>query len=467
MRRPLLALIAGAGVWAVTVLSTTVPAAAAPGPGNSPEYWFDSWHLTQLWSDGARGQGITIAEIDTGVNAALPELAANVVPGTDLGNGGDGRTDREVNTFGHGTAMASIMVAQPGVLGITGIAPDARILPIAVPLTGTTDADNNDHLAQAIRYAADHGAKIISMSLGGTRKPTFDEVPCPADEQSAIYYALGKGSVLVASSGNNGLRGSAVEEPGVCLGVISVGAVDQSGTVADFSSRHPYLTITAPGVNVPSLSRVPGSAFAGDGTSQATAIASAVMAIVWSHYPTDTAAQVTARILDTLDRRTSTRDPAYGYGTINAEAAVLDPVAATASDPVYSAAAPFIERGQGFAASHLPTPPSAGSPTGSLGVVRIGNTPRLIAPHVLEGLSIAGAGLLALVVLGLVGWRRRRRGPPVVTGTGSRVEPVEVPALANAIANSPGIARHTITDPDVDGTRELDSGSVDPLPPNN
>jgi len=187
-----------------------------------------------LWAEGARGQGIVIGEIDTGVNASLPELAGNVQPGTDFGSfGGDGRTDRDTDDFGHGTAMASLMVAHDGEDNILGIAPDARILPIAVPITGTTDdaGDNaSDLLLQAIRWAADHGAKIISMSLGAPRDPGTSR-SCPAQEQSTIDYALSKGAIVVASGGNSGDAGSPVEEPSVCLGVVSVGAADSSGAV--------------------------------------------------------------------------------------------------------------------------------------------------------------------------------------------------------------------------------------------
>src|SRR4051794_5713931 len=147
------------------LLGWTAPAWATPGPSDAPEYWFDAWHVPTLWQSGARGQGITIAEIDTGVNANLPELRGRVLAGADLGGRGDGQVDRQVDTFGHGTAMASIMVARPGVLGITGLAPAARVLPIAVPLGGTTTAERPDQVPQAIRYAAAHGAQIISMSL--------------------------------------------------------------------------------------------------------------------------------------------------------------------------------------------------------------------------------------------------------------------------------------------------------------
>ena len=102
-------------------------AGAAPGPAQAPEWWFDAWNVPAIWAAGARGQGGTIAEIDTGVNAALPELAGKILPGRDFGDaGGDGRTDRDQDPFGHGTAMASLMVARPTLLDITGLAPDAR-----------------------------------------------------------------------------------------------------------------------------------------------------------------------------------------------------------------------------------------------------------------------------------------------------------------------------------------------------
>ncbi len=392
-----------------------------------------------MWQQGARGQGITIAEIDTGVNADLPELAANVLPGKDFGAaGGDGRVDREVNEFGHGTAMASIMVAHPGILGITGLAPDAKILPIAVPLTGTTDQDGNDHLSQAIRWAADHGAKVISMSLGGARKPTVDNAPCPADEQDAIFYAMRKGAVLLASSGNTGLSGSVVEEPGVCVGVISVGAVNENNQVADFSSRHPYLTLTAPGVDIPSLSRVAGSAYAGDGTSQATAVASAVCAIVWSKYPTLSARDLVTRILATTQQHRSTRDPAYGFGIIDAFTAVTGSVAVTSPNPVYADADPFLGRAAALAAAHPPTVPSPAPTGGSTGTFSIGHSPRLFAPRVLEGAGVALAGLLALVALVVLGFVRRRHPPTAAV----RTPDAAMAGATTADADRHGVASH-------------------------
>ncbi|MEO9133640.1 MAG: S8 family serine peptidase [Jatrophihabitantaceae bacterium] len=427
-RRSLIAVAAG---LAVAILLPALPASGAPGPADAPEYWFDTWHVGQLWNQGARGQGIVIAEIDTGVNANLAGLQGRILPGKDFGpEGGDGRVDREIKQFGHGTAMASLMVSRPSTLGITGLAPGAQVLPIAVPLSGTTDAGADDHLAAAITWAADHGAKVISMSLGGTRTASTDSTSCPSDEQAAIFHAMSKGAILLASGGNRGYSDNAVEEPAVCLGVVAVGAVDQSGVVAGFSSRHPYLTLDAPGVNIASLSRIPGEAYSGDGTSQATAIASAVMALVWSKYPNLTGSQVVARVLATLANRTAKATPAYGYGTLDAYTAVTAGVPADAANPIAAAAAPFAARTRVFADAPTPTaPPPAASSVKATGSFGIDGVPRLLGPSVVAGIGVAILGLLALLTLIVTGQVRRRRWrapAPVRAAAGSLAVHVDV-----------------------------------------
>lgn len=417
-------------VLLVALVSLAPGAAATPGDPYAPQYYFDTWRVPQLWASGARGQGITIAAIDTGVDAAIGVLTGRVLPGKDFGRlGGDGRTDRDQHRYGHGTSMASIMVGRPGRFGIRGLAPGAKLLPVAIPLAGTSDAAADDRLPAAIRWAADHGAKIISMSLGGIRRRTQNSVACPEDQQAAIYHALRKGAVLVASSGNRGNRDNAVEEPGVCLGIVSVGAVDSSGTVADFSSRHPYLTLTAPGVGIASIGSG-GSPFAGDGTSQAAAIASAAAALVWSKYPTLSPAQLVGRLLATLDRRTSVRDPAYGYGTINPYRAVTTTVPLDAPNPVYAVAQPFAQRS---AAQVAPAraPKAVSRAAAPPGLYSVGPAPRLLVPRVLAGMAVAVAGLAVLLGLSVVGvlgrhGRRRRRAatlpPPELRVTPRPVE---------------------------------------------
>ncbi len=392
--------LAGAAIAAVLALLpvvTAAPAMAAPGPAQAPEWWFDAWNVPGLWAQGADGTGITIAVIDTGVQADIPELAGKVLPGLDLiGNGTDGRTDFDSDAFSHGTAMASIMVASDGYGNIEGLAPGAKILPIAVPLRGviSNGTPTPSATATAVRYAADHGAKVISMSLGGLVFQSEDTEPCPLALQDAITYALSKGALVVAASGNSGDSGSPVEEPGVCLGTVSVGAVNQQSTVTEFSSRHPYLTVTAPGDNIPSLSKVPEQAYIGSGTSQATAITSAALAMVWSRYPTETNRQVLSRLLSTVtDEGPAGRDDQYGLGLIDPQRAISSASAASAPNPVFAGVQPLLALAAAKAGVP-PTKPAAGVAGASIGLPEVGSP-----PSPLSGSVLASAGSTAILVL--------------------------------------------------------------------
>jgi subtilisin family serine protease len=392
MRRHLTCVAALLAAFAIATIAA--PAFATPGPPEAPEYWFDQWHIEKLWQDGATGKGVVIAELDTGVNAQLDGLRGKVLTGTDFSpQGGDGRTDRDADTFGHGTAMASIMVGAPSTFDITGIAPDAKILPVALPLEGTTTAADRDFVAQGIRWSVDHGARVISMAIGSSRAGVTQS--CPADEQKAVYYALSKGAIVLAAGGNNAQSGNPIEAPAVCLGVLAVGATDQSGTVADFSSKHHYLSFVAPGQNVASLGREAGTGFSGDGTSQATAIASAVAALVWSKHPTLTAREVEARILYTLDNKRETPSPDYGFGALDAYRATLANVPADAPDAVYARAEPYILRAAADAKA-APAPRQAADHVADYGPVRIDRP----ANSFLTRQGIVGITLIAVAVCG-------------------------------------------------------------------
>lgn len=321
-----------------------------PGPSQAPQWWFDEWHVPALWATGADGRGITIAVIDTGVQAGLPEFAGRVTAGLDLtgshlpGLGGNGRTDLDAGAFSHGTAMASLMVAGRGPYGITGVAPSAHVMPISIPLAGEVSHPGTlpGTTALAVRYAAEHGAKVISMSFGGSAG-TSAGFSCPAPLQDAVDYARSRGALLVAAVGNdpvgNGPVGrgsvesasSAASEPGACSGVLSIGAVTSQRLVANFSARQPYLNLVAPGENVATLSRRVGQAFVGSGTSQAAALASGAIAMVWSKYPKESGTEIASRIVATArDLGPRGRDDAYGYGLIEPAAAIAEPAAAGA-----------------------------------------------------------------------------------------------------------------------------------------
>jgi subtilisin family serine protease len=200
----------------------------------------------------------------------------------------------------------------------------------------------------------------------------------------------------------------------VCLGVVSVGAVDRQLRVTEFSSRHPYLSVTAPGSEIATLTREPGAAFVGDGTSHATALASAALALIWSKYPRESARQILSRLLATAtDRGVRGRDPEYGVGVIDPAAAIAaGPAVAARVNPVLDGAAPLLALSKARAA--VPKPPKAvARPDPPLGQYQVGSAPE--GPdgrfYLLAGGS-AGSGVLALVLLIAAVRRGRHRRQP-------------------------------------------------------
>jgi subtilisin family serine protease len=406
---------AAAAICAVLAGVCAPIAAAAPGPADAPEWWFDSWNLASLQAAGVDGRHVTVAVVDTGVQASLAELAGKVLPGADYtGNGTDGRTDLDQQEFSHGTAMASIIAARPGAFGIAGVAPGVKILPIAVPLRGISERGSPDPQAttKAIYFAVDHGAKVINMSLGGPRYPGGDDEPCPTKLQAAIIFALAHGALVVAASGNSGQDGNPVEEPSVCLGVVSVGAVDRTLRVADFSSRHPYLTVTAPGVDIASLSRTVGNAFHGDGTSQSTALVSAALALIWSKYPHDTNRAVLTRLLRTAqDLGPPGHDSAYGYGVIAPAAAIAATAATSGPNPVFDNAQPLLDYAAARASAGGRIAPVQLPPGhADLGTFTVGRVPSTLTLPVMLRAGLAGALMIAALGSALFArWGRHAR----------------------------------------------------------
>ena len=406
-----LAAVAAVAAVLLTMFAFAPSAAAVPGTARYPQYWWDRWGIPGLWAAGHRGNGITVAVVDTGVQA-IPALSKALVRGQDLtGLGGNGQTDRERDLFSHGTAMSSIIAAQPSSKPMLGTAPGASIMPIAVPLGGVRSTVETDRTAAAIDYASSHGAKIISMSFGARRNPILNaSEPCPMDTQAAVFRALRRGALLVASAGNDGETKSPVADPGVCIGVITVAAVDAANHVASFSSRHGYVTVAAPGVNVLSLNRN-SDLFVGDGTSQAAALTSAALALIWSAYPDESNRQIAARLVGgAQDAGPPGRDRAYGYGLVNPGGSVRLRLTASTPNPVFAAADPFLAQlksaGQRLTA---PAPVQADKP----GIARRGTEPgRSAAQRALIGAAVATLGLVALLT---ALWPHRRRIEPKPT----------------------------------------------------
>ena len=227
-----------------------------------------------------RGRGVKVAIVDSGVEAAHQDLVGSVLPGKDYVNPAD---DGRIDPNGHGTHVAGIIAAHvDNGLGIDGAAPDVHILPVRVlDANGGGDASN---VAKGIIWAADHGARVINLSLGGGKSPGIEQ---------AMQYANSKGAVVLAAGGNNGDAGNAPMYPAAYPEAIAVAAVDSSLTHPAFGNTGNYLDVSAPGVGIVSLWGTSPTAYAdASGTSMATPYASAEAALIIAATPTLSAARV-------------------------------------------------------------------------------------------------------------------------------------------------------------------------------
>ncbi|WP_329534935.1 type VII secretion-associated serine protease mycosin [Streptomyces sp. NBC_01450] len=303
-----------------------LPSTAAHADGIRAQEWaLDAMHTQQAWRT-TKGQGITVAVLDTGVDDQHPDLAGNVLAGKDMVGFGAQRGDRAWAR--HGTAMAGIIAGHGHGVGngdgVLGIAPEAKILPVRVILedgdSARTRARNTrgNALAEGIRWATDHGADVINLSLGDDSKSAHPE---PA-EDAAVQYALKKGAVVVASAGNGGEKGDHISYPAAYPGVIAATAVDQNGTHASFSTRRWYATVSAPGVDVV-IADPDDRYYEGWGTSAASAFVSGAVALIKAAHPGLSPAQIKKLLEDTARNAPSGgRDDSRGFGFIDPAAAI-------------------------------------------------------------------------------------------------------------------------------------------------
>jgi type VII secretion-associated serine protease mycosin len=317
----------GAALAALACLGAWTLAAATPA--NADELRAREWPLTFLDAAQANrlstGSGITVGLLDTGVVGSRADLTGQVTDGPDYAGGvekpgGPGWGE-------HGTCMASIIAGhgRGSGAGMLGIAPKAHILSVRVirdddaPDIGGATKDATP-ISDGIHYAVDHGAEVISMSLGGDEEGAGSDSSSEAD---AIRYALSKNVVVVVAAGNTDGQGDAIQYPGAERGVITVAAVTSSGAHAPFSTTGWDVSVAAPGANLPCDAADSDQEYElGDGTSQATAYVAGIAALIKSENRSLSPAQV-RDILEktTVDKPSGGRDDLVGFG-------VVDPVAA-------------------------------------------------------------------------------------------------------------------------------------------
>jgi subtilisin family serine protease len=205
---------AAIAVAAMTVVLLT-PAPAAADAVRDAEYWLADYRIADAWAV-TRGAGITIAVIDTGVDGSVPELRGAVVGGADFSGLGSPDGQTPVGSS-NGTLVASLAAGRgtgPNA-GVIGSAPEADILALSIGFgEGTTSSD--DQIAAAVRYAVDHGADIINMSL------TRNTLDWPESWDDAFLYAMQNDVVVVAAAGNRGSGTVEVGAPATMPGVLTV-----------------------------------------------------------------------------------------------------------------------------------------------------------------------------------------------------------------------------------------------------
>jgi type VII secretion-associated serine protease mycosin len=275
----------------------------------------------------SRGAGVTVAVLDTGADPGAPDLAGSVTTGPDYTQGADPAGFHPPHL--HGTYIASLIAGHgrgPGrTRGVIGVAPDAHVLSVRVILDDgepgfdvfNENAGFSNSIPDGIRYAVQHGASVINMSLGS---------PTPTrDLRLAVGYAMTHNVVVVSAAGNDGSpsqRFTPYSYPASFTGVISVAAVGPGGNRAAFSDRNASVVISAPGVNV--LGAGPaGTYLTGSGTSPASAFVAGVAALIRSKYPQLTPAQVTQALVSSVRHRPrGGYNPGVGFGEVDAAAAL-------------------------------------------------------------------------------------------------------------------------------------------------
>ncbi|MGW5098827.1 type VII secretion-associated serine protease mycosin [Streptomyces nodosus] len=387
---------------AVCVLLVGGSATQAQADSTRSQQWhLDAMHAEDMWRTST-GEGITVAVIDTGVDASNPDLKGRVLDGLDLApasRSGDEHTDYD----GHGTGMAGLIAgtgAYGGGKGAFGLAPGAKILPIRVPAQSEDEMGfaRPSYFSKAIRYAADQRAQVINISMVSSIN-----TPQMAD---AVKYALERGSLIFAGVGNDVKIGNPVLYPAGTPGVVGVAAVGKNLRRTSFSEYGSQVDMAAPGEDMVHACGGKTGLCRTSGTSDATALASASAALIWSKHPGWTNNQVLRVMLNTIGGPTdgAKRNDSIGYGIVRPRVALKNPGHPGPAD-VYplpdlaASASPSASPSSAEAASQDAKTPAAATAKNDAG----------------NGLLWAGVGAGAVVLLGgtaaaFAVARRRRSG---------------------------------------------------------
>ncbi len=296
----------------------------------SDPLYVNQWHLPKIqapsaWSITTGSTGVTIAMVDSGIDTTHPDLASKIVGGWNFLT----NNATIVDTMGHGTqtAGAAAAIGNNGV-GVSGVVWQNPIMPLVV--VDSTGYASYSNIASAITYAANHGARIVNVSIGGTSSSSV--------LQSAVTYAWNLGTVVFASSGNGGQN--APYYPAGCQYAVAVGATDSNDLWQGWSNYGSFVSVVAPGASIYTTAAGGGYTI-NSGTSFSSPIAAGVGALILSQSPSMSAAALVSTLEKTADDLGAPGfDPYYGWGRVNAYRALTSSISLPPPPPAVSISSP-------------------------------------------------------------------------------------------------------------------------------
>jgi membrane-anchored mycosin MYCP len=412
----------------LTVALTTAPGARADS-SRDKQHWLAESGITKAW-EVSKGANVKVAVIDSGVDGKHPDLVGVLAGGTDISGAGSPDGQKSIGAKPeHGTLVATMLAGrghQPagstaspspspspspksrvGPDGIVGVAPEAQLLSVSTWLGSANPGgkSDQDQIPEAVRWAVDNGARVINISLGST-SPEW-----PQSWDAAFLYAEQKDVVIVAAAGNRVGGNVQVGAPATIPGVLTVAGLDRKGMASvDSSSQGISIGAAAPAENL--IGGMPGGGYAEwAGTSGATPIVAGVAALIRSKWPEMRASQVINRIVSTAkDAGAPGKDPLYGYGVLNAEAALKADVPETTTNPLGSISDWIRVHRRG---NPVPSAPAAApAPSSPVPTLPEASVPVAQAPsqldHAVPAVVVLGFGGLFVAIAGAAVFQLRR-----------------------------------------------------------
>jgi subtilisin family serine protease len=326
--------LAAAATFASLALGVTPALAAVDEPAEDPvqaaEYWLDDYGIRDAWQT-TRGEGVTIAIIDTGVAKGPVEFDGAVSGGHDVSGIGapDGRKPVGAVDRDHGSWVASLAASRGtgGGAGMLGVAPEAQLLSVSVGFGASATRSFAEQIAEAMVWAVDNGADIINLSLT-TNTPDWDP-----SWDDAFLYAFDHDVVVVVAAGNRGSGTTRVGAPATIPGVLTVAGVDRAGRASvEASTQGITIGVSAPSEQLLGVS--PGGRLVEwRGTSGAAPIVAGIAALVRAAHPDLDAGNIINRITATARLSPEQSPVLYGSGLVDAARAVMAAVPEVTANP--------------------------------------------------------------------------------------------------------------------------------------